>query len=275
LEEGVNVITATAEDSAGNTSFDSITITRIHSENPLQEEADFRTGWWYSIGEDGTGISMEVQGAALFMAWYTYDESTGEPLWLTSGGQMTDPYHYSGSLLKWTGWPLGDHYSVPQSMPVGAIEISYSSETQATVTWTMGGAQGEKIVQRFMDNTSPGDRDSRPIHGWWYDPEFDGMGVFMESQGGNIFIALYSYGDDGVPRWWSSGGVFADGAAAYSGVFYEWENGQCMDCPYKSPDTPPLNRGNLSIQFLNDSEALLTWQGGQLSLTRFLFDDMP
>jgi hypothetical protein len=137
----------------------------------------------------------------------------------------------------------------------------------------MGEAQGEKIIQRFMDHTSPGERDARPIHGWWYDPEFDGMGVFMESQGGNIFIALYSYGDDGLPRWWSSGGEFADGATTYSGVFSEWQNGQCMGCPYTSPDTPPVNKGAVSVQFLTDSHALLTWAGGQLNLTRFLFGD--
>jgi len=60
------------------------------------------TGWWYTQGEDGTGISIEIQGDALFMAWYTFDQS-GKPIWHTSGATMTDSLHYSGPLIQWTG----------------------------------------------------------------------------------------------------------------------------------------------------------------------------
>ena len=34
---------------------------------------------------------------------------------------------------------------------------------------------------------------------------FPGMGVFLENQGGTLFLAWYHYGEDGTSRWWSAG----------------------------------------------------------------------
>ena len=63
-------------------------------------------GWWFTEGESGTGVSLEVQGKALFLAMYAFEE-TGQSTWLISGGAMASETSYSGNLSKFTGWPLG------------------------------------------------------------------------------------------------------------------------------------------------------------------------
>jgi len=230
------------------------------------------SGWWYTPDENGTGISIEVQGDVLFLAWYTYDQTTGLPIWHTSGGQMTGSDQYSGNLLKWTGWPLGSEYSAPQSTPVGTVQLSFSSTDQADLQWTLGENQGQKIINRFMDDISPGSRDSRDILGWWYDPSFDGMGIFMEAQGNSIFLAWYHYRSDGSSRWWSCGGNFALGATTYSGTLQEWSDGQCIGCSYQEPACS--DKETITITFSSDGSATFTWAGSVFDLQRFRFDHL-
>jgi hypothetical protein len=229
------------------------------------------TGWWYTPTEVGSGISIETQGLALFLTWFGYDAQSGEPTWLTSGAVMADAYHYAGPLLRWTGWPLGGSYSPPQAFPVGTIRITFSSNAEALLSWTLGASQGQKTIRKFMADLSPGSKDTRDIHGWWYNPDVAGMGLFMEAKGGNLFIGWHHYGPDGLPRWWSSAYPFPDNATTYSGIFDEWKNGQCIGCiSYISPELVSHPTW-VSIQFLGESEAILNWEGGQLYLERFYF----
>jgi hypothetical protein len=232
------------------------------------------TGWWYDPVDDGNGMSIEMQNNKLFMAWYTYDSQTGEPIWLTSGGTMTAPDHYSGTMVTWMGWPLEGTYTSPQSQPVGTIDLTFYSGTDAEVAWTMGAQQGVQYIERFMDHMSPGARDTRNIHGWWFNPDLNGMGIFMEAQGGQMFMAWYHYGDDGTPRWWSSGSNFSLGAMMYSGMFDQWQDGNGIGGAYMRPHMLWNHPANASVQFLSDSQAVLMWNGNQMNLERFRFDQI-
>jgi hypothetical protein len=225
------------------------------------------TGWWYNPREMGTGLSIEVQNEKLFLAWCTYDEQSGKALWYSSGGIMGDEKNYSGTLFAWKGWPLGTPYTPPVSSPVGTVEITFLSQSQARLTWTIGASQGEGYLVRFMDDVSPGDRDTRALHGWWFAPAFPGMGIFVESQGGTLFSAWYHYREDGTSRWWSSSGSFTPGALAFSGLFEEWRNGPCIGCPNRSPGSPH-SQGTVAIRFDSESQATMEWEGGRINLER-------
>jgi hypothetical protein len=234
------------------------------------------TGWWYTPGEEGTGLSIEVQGDSLFAAWYTFSEQTGQSIWHTSGGKMTDQYSYSGDLLEWNGWPLGSPHFPAQAEKVGTIQINFTSTNEAILAWMVGSKQGEKVICKFMNYASPGVKDTRDIQGWWYDPGLDGMGVFIEAQGNGLFMAWYHYREGGSSRWWTSGGYFPNGSATYTGDFFEWTDGQCIACPsYKEAQFIPGSQHPVSIHFFGDSQAALTWNGGTLNLERFSFGSIP
>jgi hypothetical protein len=233
--------------------------------------SDPRSGWWYTANEAGTGISLEIQNNKLFMAWYTYDEE-GRPVWLTSPGTLTDDNHFSGKLYTWTGWPLGTPYLTATSEEVGTVEINFTSSDQASLSWTYDTSQGQKIITRFMDAMSPGQKDLRNITGWWWNPDYNGMGIFIEVQGGNIFMAWYHYRDDNSPRWWSLNKGFAADAINFSAMFKEWSNGQCMGCLYKEPTA--INMQNVIVTFQESGTARLTWSGPTLELQRFYFENM-
>ena len=242
----------------------------------LPTKNHFGTGWWYDSTEQGTGVSVEIQGDRMFAAWYTFNPS-GKPIWHTSGGSMTDVNTYSGTLYQWTGWPLGTAYSSPTASGVGTWSFEFTSTSEAQMSWTVAGSTGSKTVTRFMDDLSPGDPHPQQVTGWWYDPAFDGMGFFFEAQGGSMFTAWYHYGDSGTPRWWSSGalGSFPDIANIYSGTYDEWANGQCIGCPYEEGQpTISSNPSTVSVDFLGGSQANLVWDGGTLSLQRFTFDNL-
>jgi hypothetical protein len=231
------------------------------------------TGWWYFPDKDnGNGISLEVQNGALYMAWYTYDES-GRPVWYTSGNIMSDAESYSGDLRVWTGWPLGTTPSTFRSSVAGSIQITFFTSDYALVDWTVGEKSGWSFITKFMDFMAPGVRDPRDLHGWWKAPEADGMGLFMEAQGGGMYIGWYHYREDGSPRWWVSDNVFPIGSSTYTGDLSEWTNGSCIGCSETKPD-PPSGMGKITINFLSESRAVLTWDGGQLNLERFIFYNM-
>jgi hypothetical protein len=95
-----------------------------------------KSGWWWNAGESGRGIAIEIQGNSLFMAWYTYDQATGEPMWISSGGVMTDANHYTGPMWKYrNGQCIGCPYQAPDPPEtIGTLSITFQSDHTATLT---------------------------------------------------------------------------------------------------------------------------------------------
>ena len=230
--------------------------------------AEDYTGWWYTPGASGTGISIEVQNDMLFLAWYTYDDQ-GRCIWHTSGGKMDTEAHFSGDLMEWEGWPLEAMYTPPQATGVGGVELNFIGSTDATLAWTLGSSQSQKAITKFMDDMVSGPKDPRDIHGWWYDPGYEGMGLFIEARGGMIFLAWFHYREDCSPRWWSAGGVFSHIDTDFAGTLREYGFGQCIGGPYKSPVAHDID--TFTIGFADDGTAALNWQGTTYRLERFEF----
>ncbi len=238
------------------------------------------TGWWYrSMFDDGNGFGIEVQagnpyGYTLFVAWFTYDYATGEPTWYTSGGLMTGDNYYSGEMRKWTGYPQGGSAGDFHSYPVGTINITFDSRERATFGWsaTLGFARisgASSTIFRFMDDFFPGSPHSGNINGWWQDPAFEGTGVFVEAQGGGLFMAWFHYGDDSQPRWLSSGNTFTNNATLYQGNLNLWRNGATPVMPFGTPDEP-LNAGAITVNCLPD-QAIMNALGMNLTLRKWNF----
>ncbi len=238
--------------------------------NANLQDTNPRTAWYYNSQAEGTGVSIEIKDGVLFMAWYTYNEATGEPIWYTAGGEMTDADHFSGALLSWTGWELGAGYTAPVNTQVGTVNLTFTSDTTVTIVWTLGALGGELQLTNFLDALAPGTPDPRDINGWWAFPGYDGMGLFIEAQGGSLFLAWYNYGIGGLARWWSSPGTndFPEGATIYDNILVQYANGQCPGCDIMRPDDA-VTVSQIKVEFLGGGRATLTWDGGSYDLVRF------
>jgi hypothetical protein len=113
-----------------------IDITPI-SPPPPPPESLGKSGWWWNPNQEGRGIAIEIQGNKLFMAWYAYDEATGEPTWVSSAGTMSDANNYTGTMWKYkNGQCIGCPYKSPDPAEnVGSVSITFHSNTTATLTY--------------------------------------------------------------------------------------------------------------------------------------------
>ncbi len=239
----------------------------------LAASAAAYTGWWYNGDREGTGVSIECQGLRIFLTWYAYDQ-LGRPLWLSADGLLDDSLRFSGSLYRWTGWPLGAAYSPPSRQAVGTIQIDFQNASAAGLTFnvTIDGVpiNGSFPIVKFLNEKVGGTRDARDISGWWFDPRYNGMGWYLEVRGGRLFLAWYNYRDDSSARWWSSGGPFDITQTVYSGELLEYAQGPCFGCLTQFQPTQ-TSLGTVSINFTSESQAVLFWNGATYQLSRFIF----
>jgi hypothetical protein len=130
------------------------------------------SGWWWNPNESGRGIALEIQGSKLFLAWYTYDQTTGEPLWISSGGPMTDATHYTGPMWRYkNGQCIGCPYTPPDAPEtIGTLSLTFQDSTHATLT-CMGGTVTVKLERfRFGDGGQDNKRaKTEMLKGhWWF-----------------------------------------------------------------------------------------------------------
>ncbi len=233
-----------------------------------RRQGSSKNGWWYDPDAIGSGLSVEIQNNKLFLGWYAYDDK-GNPIWLTSYGSVSDSGNFDGTLYEWKGWNLSGQYYPPTPSEAGTIMLDFTSDNSTTMSWTYKGTGGNCTLSKFMDTLSPGQRDPRNLNGWWYDPDYDGMGLFMEAEGEKMFIAWYQYDPFGNPRWWSASESFALTDESFYSKLTEWRDGQCIGCTYRPPTA--LEVGDLLIQFTSDTTAVMFWNGRIFNIKRFIF----
>lgn len=233
-----------------------------------RREGSGKNGWWYDESAIGSGLSVEIQNNKLFLGWYAYDEE-GNPVWLTSYGSLTAAGDFNGTLYSWKGWNLLGPYSVPTASEEGTIILDFTSDNASTMSWHYRGIDGNCSLVKFMDKLSPGTRDPRNLNGWWYDPDYDGMGIFMEAEGNTMFLAWYNYDPFGSPRWWTASETFTIRDDSFYSKLTEWRDGQCIGCAYKAPTA--FETGDLLIQFTSDTTAIMFWNGRIFNIKRFIF----
>ena len=234
---------------------------------PAFADAGAYSGWWYTSGQEGTGVSLEIQGTEAFGAWYVFSDS-GDPRWYTFNGRLVDDMTITGDLKEWTGWPLGNPYAQPNSAKVGDVSVVFTASDQAVMTWSVGQSQGVKTMTKLMPDITVGINDPRDISGWYYDTAYDGMGWYLEARGDTLGLAWYHYGPNGAGRWYTALGEFPAGTDAFSAELTSWSGGQCVGCDPIAPSSAGV--GAVSIQF-SGLNATLSWNGMTYNLTRFRY----
>ena len=102
-----------------------------------------------------------------------------------------------------------------------------------------------------------------PGTGYWWNPAESGRGFVIEIQGSNMFMAGFLYGSDGKSTWVASNGPMSS-PTQYTGPLITYQGGQTLNGAYQAPSlvSPPF--GNISITFINDTNATLTLPGGSV-----------
>ena len=114
---------------------------------PLANRTDM---WWGGAPQNGWGIAVIQQNAALFTLWYTFD-AAGLPVWygMPSGSWSTSDT-YEGRVYRATGSPwLGQAYdpSRYQTQDVGSYRLRFSGDS-ATFEYSVEGRTGSLPLTR-------------------------------------------------------------------------------------------------------------------------------
>jgi len=205
-------------------------------------------GWWYSPDESGSGVSIEIQGDTLFGAIYSYVE--GYPVWFTIVGEKDKEENvYSGNVFYWF---LGDMADLdhalykwkkvyPDHAAVGEFAIAFAGTDAGGLAYQVGDSDLVSVgIEKFMPTVASGPSDSRVL-GWWYDPGYDGTGVYLEARGGTLFGAYYTYrgNSEGTilyPFWFTFVGELLPNSNHAHGIAYKWAEGSMLGIEsYVSP----------------------------------------
>ena len=238
---------------------------------PDPDAARALDGWWWQASAPGTGLSLEVQGDAAYLAWYVYDDA-GRPVWLVALLTRSAEATFAGSLVAVEGPPLAGPWAGFSSQAVGQANLAFSDAAHGALSWSYGALAGQIPVTAFMPEFFGGQPDGRDLTGWWWDPAFPGMGLFVASHGGALYAAWYHYRDDRSPRWRSLGGdpgSFPAGATTYTGALLEFTGGQEIGGLYQPPAKTLLSAAALTVK--PDGSGTLAWGGRTYNLERFEF----
>lgn len=232
-------------------------------------------GWWFNKEQAGSGVSIEIQGETMFVAIYTYD--LGIPIWMTSKAKFyTQENTYKGRLLLWNNGAVSFLPVQPRPHDIGVFSIKFTSSNNAIMSYGHEQHPMNVPLSRFMPIIAPGQSDTR-IKGWWYDPEYDGWGIFLEANGGTLFGAHYFYmpflkDKKVLPSWLSFSGPFSKEAKQFSSTSLLWFSGSALGVtPYQSPESQ-LSEQNIQLKLNSDGTIDMTTGNIKLHLLKFHFN---
>jgi hypothetical protein len=228
-----------------------------------------QTGWWWNPLEDGRGYSVEVRGNNIFFASFLYDVS-GRSAWYVSTGPVSlEGSYYSGALLNASGGQtLGGAYpGRPMISPLGNMTLTFHNASSGTLVWPGGTVP----IQRFNIVTNGLNLPpvaGQPESGWWWNPDEDGRGFFMEWQNGWLDIAGYMYDEAGNPVWYLTVGQIGGTSAArsFSGNWWSYGNGMTLYGPWRPNQQTSNNVAPLAITFTSATSAVMTLPNGRTTI---------
>jgi len=111
---------------------------------------------------------------------------------------------------------------------------------------------------------------SDPESGWWWNANESGRGFSIEKQGNNIFFATYLYDDSGNPTWYTAL-LRKDSNQGFIGNLQQFKDGQTLFGSYQAPSILDENAGEITLNFSDEKNGTLSWPGGTVEITRFIF----
>lgn len=99
-----------------------------------------------------------------------------------------------------------------------------------------------------------------PESGFWWSPDWSGVGLQIELQDDFMAVVVYAYDQDGFPMWYTAGARLDDTATEFSADLVEYRDGPCVGCAFQ-PNSSLGPVGTILIEFdpLDPTLATLTW----------------
>jgi hypothetical protein len=212
------------------------------------------TDLWWNPDEPGWGLGLTHQGHAIFGTLFVYDRQ-GNPLWLVmSVGERDTGNLWKGPLYRYDGPTAAQPTRAPQPTLVGQMRLTFTSRSEATLSYLIDGEVITKKIRRQVYSLPPVCRWSSfdrslttNFQDLWWNPAAPGWGLFLAHQGPIILGAFFSYDAAGNPMWYamSRGERISDGL--YIGKLDSF-TGPAYNAPQWSP-VSPTTVGTMTLQF--------------------------
>jgi hypothetical protein len=241
-------------------------------QNVFAQDPD--SGWWWNANESGRGYAIEKQGNTLFFASFLYDDS-GFPSWYTATLNKNSQQNFSGVLQQYEGGQtlFGDYQQpVIVDANAGEITLDFSDSNNGTIAWP----GGTVAISRFMfseDNDAGNNNqsdDQKPEKGWWWNTDESGRGFAIEQQGNTIFFAAFLYDDSSSPTWYTAI-LDKNSQQEFIGNLQQYQGGQTLLGGYQQSAVLNDDAGEIKLVFSDSSHSTMTWPGGTVTLSRFIF----
>jgi hypothetical protein len=174
------------------------------------------TGSWYNPLVSGQGFMLEVYPSAvdlhtgvLFGGWFTYDDQTGQQIWLTLQGDVNESQSSSRVALFAAQNGYFDKLPKPSTFEVGFADISFSDCTHGKVDYSFSttGKTGTVPITRLTNNLTCSDtgapqlfpsNSSYWLSGAWYDKAVPGQGLMfdIDPYAGILFGGWFTFAND-------------------------------------------------------------------------------
>lgn len=103
----------------------------------------------------------------------------------------------------------------------------------------------------------------------WITPNEIGHGVYIVQQGNTMFVTLFVYGGDTLPRWYFASSVTPSGGSttSFSGLLYR-SQGTSFAAPWLQSGFTTFPVGNLTLNFSSPAQATLNYTVDNVSVSQ-------
>jgi hypothetical protein len=112
-------------------------------------------------------------------------------------------------------------------------------------------------------------------NGWYWDPNFTGMGFSFETHGSQMFVGIYTYIQPDPnfvsSSFWYAGFLSPDATGAWVGTLYQYSGGQTLGGAYQAPTSATPTYAALLRITGTDAGTLIFNQSFSYTLQRFQF----
>jgi hypothetical protein len=273
---GAYPLTVRATSSLG-TATQALTVT-VLAATPTSADRNY-SGMYYNPQSSGYAVNLTHQGNTIVVAWYAYAQDE-RPIWYVAATSRQGDGSFSGGYSVFTGVPFAQIDNAPSALTnqnAGDVKLSFRPDGKLDFRFTPVGEnrfQQRRTLSRLVFDPAPPTcrftHDARSAatnySDLWYWQEESGWGLTVEHQGNLIYIAWYTYADDGKPMWMASL-LSRQEDGSYAGIINRPNRGVWSYYDTFGPATtfPLPEVGTSTLRFLDGEHAVFGYTVGSVT----------
>jgi len=156
--------------------------------------------WWYEPGNPGWGLVLTHSDTRTVVQHVDFDDD-GEGYWQVGAGPRAAAA-FSATLLR-THW-IPSIGLIGSPRVNGQVDMTRVDDLHADVVLRVGDNTRRVRMERIVVAADPVIRDGT---GLWLNPDRQGIGLTLLSQGPVLAVLVLAYDTNGEPRWWLAHGA--------------------------------------------------------------------